>query len=220
MYNYCKPLERNSRLIGGKEKYMVENERVLVDRIYSGDSAAFQELVERHKKKIYYLAYDITGNHHDAEDVTQEVFIKVFRAIKTFRRDAKMSSWLYQITVNTSIDFLRKASSKSKRMMDKLANINIQDKLPGSGIYTENPEQSAEASIIQSHISHALHKISPKERSVFVMRHYNDLNIKEIAEILDVSIGTVKALLFRAIRKLRKELSGYLGSPGLEVSYE
>ncbi|MCD4665006.1 MAG: sigma-70 family RNA polymerase sigma factor, partial [Bacteroidales bacterium] len=63
---------------------------------------AFRELVERYKKKIYYLAYDLTGNHHDAEDMSQEVFIKAFRSLKNFRGDAKLSSWLYRITVNTA----------------------------------------------------------------------------------------------------------------------
>ncbi len=85
---------------------MVQDEQVLVDRISSGDSAAFQEFVERYKKKIYYIAYDITGDHNDAEDVSHEVFIKVFRSLKTFRRNAKISSWLYQISVNASIDLL------------------------------------------------------------------------------------------------------------------
>ncbi len=67
---------------------MVQDEQVLVDRISSGDSSAFQEFVERYKKKIYYIAFDITGDHDDAEDVSQEVFIKVFRSLKTFRRNA------------------------------------------------------------------------------------------------------------------------------------
>jgi len=193
---------------------MAQNEQALVDRIRSGDNTAFQELVEGYKKKIYYIAYDITGNHHDAEDVSQEVFIKVFRSLKTFRRDAKMSSWLYQIAVNASIDFLRKKSSKPTILMDNLERADIQESLPGSGIHAENPELSVEALMIQKHISEALQKVSPKERSVFVMRHYNDLKMKEIAEILNISQGTVKALFFRAIKKLRKELSYYLGNPG------
>jgi RNA polymerase sigma-70 factor (ECF subfamily) len=73
---------------------------------------------------------------------------------------------------------------------------------------------------MQNRVSQALQKVSPRERSVFVMRHYNELKTREIAEILNVSQGTVKALLFRAIRKLRKELSFYFGNPGLEATYE
>ena len=199
---------------------MVQDEQVLVDRISSGDSTAFQEFVDRYKKKIYYIAYDITGDHDDAEDVSQEVFIKVFRSLKTFRRNAKISSWLYQISVNASIDLLRKKSSKPEKSMDDTERADIQENLPGSSTHAQNPERSAEDLIIQNHISEALQKVSPKERSVFVMRHYNELKIREIAEILKVSPGTVKALFYRATRKLRKELSFYLGNPGLEVTNE
>lgn len=199
---------------------MVKDEQVLVDRFCSGDNTAFQELMERYKKKIYYIAYDITADHNDAEDVSQEVFIKMFRSIKTFRRDAKMSSWLYQITVNTCIDSLRRKSSKPKKFIDNIEKVNIKENPPGSGLHAEAPERSAEVSIIQNHISQALEKVSPRERSVFVMRHYNDFKMNEIAEILNISVGTVKSLLFRAIKKLRKELSSYLGNPGLEATYE
>jgi RNA polymerase sigma-70 factor (ECF subfamily) len=199
---------------------MVQDEQALVDRISSGDNSAFQEFVERYKKKIYYIAYDITGDHDDAEDISQEVFIKVLRSLKTFRRNAKISSWLYQISVNASIDLLRKKSSKHEKLMDDIERADIQENLQGSSNNAQNPEQSAEEIIIQKHISKALQKVSPKERSVFVMRHYNELKIREIAEILKVSPGTVKALFYRATRKLRKELSFYLGNPGLEVSNE
>jgi RNA polymerase sigma-70 factor (ECF subfamily) len=198
----------------------MESEQVLVDRISRGDSAAFQEFVDRYKKKIYYIAYDITGDHDDAEDVSQEVFVKVFRSLKTFRRNAKISSWLYQISVNASIDLLRKKASKPETSMDDIERADIQENLPGSSTRAQNPERSAEDLIIQKHISEALQKVTPKERSVFVMRHYNELKIREIAEILGVSPGTVKALFYRATRKLRKELSFYLGNPGLEVTNE
>jgi len=199
---------------------MVHDEQVLVDRISSGDSTAFQEFVDRYKKKIYYIAYDITGDQDDAEDVSQEVFIKVFRSLKTFRRNAKISSWLYQISVNASIDLLRKKSLKPEKSMDDTERADIQENLPGSSTHAQNPERIAEGFLIQKHISQALQKVSPKERSVFVMRHYNELKIREIAEILNVSPGTVKALFYRATRKLRKELSFYLGNPGLEVTNE
>jgi len=199
---------------------MAQNEQVLVDRFCGGDHAAFHELVGQYKKKIYYLAYDITGDHHEAEDISQEVFIKMFRSLKTFRRDAKMSSWLYQIAVNASIDSLRKKSSKPTKSLDEFVQPHIQVDLPGSMAQSLDPQRSAEASQIQNHISQALQNISPKERTVFVMRHYNDLKLNEIAEILNVTVGTVKSLLFRAIKKLRKELSSYMGHPVLEVPNE
>ena len=198
----------------------MENEQALVDRFCNGDVSAFQDIVELYKKKVYYLAYDITGNHYDAEDISQEVFIKVFRSLKKFRRDAKMSSWLYQITVNTSIDSLRTSSSRMKKLTDQLEEGNLQKNLPESGETTNDPERSLEAAMIQKQLSQVLQCVSPRERAVFVMRHYNDFKMNEIAEILNVSVGTVKSLLFRAIKKLRRELSIYMGNPEWEVTYE
>jgi len=199
---------------------MEENEQNIIDRICRGDTAAFQRLVERYKKKIYFLAYDILGDHHEAEDISQEVFIKVFRSLRNFRRDAKMSSWIYQITANTCIDALRKKKSKPQVNLEDFNHVSLQDNLAGNGTRVQNPELSAEASNMQHKIQNALHKVTPKERTVFVMRHYNDLKIKEIAETLQVSSGTVKSLLFRALKKLRKELSTHRGKSSMEANYD
>jgi RNA polymerase sigma-70 factor (ECF subfamily) len=199
---------------------MAQNEQMLIDRFCSGDQMAFYDLVGRHKKKIYYLAYDITGDHQEAEDISQEVFIKMYRSLKNFRRDAKVSSWLYKITFNTCIDALRKKTSKSSSSLDEAEQMNIiEDPLVGKS-FSFDPELDAEASQIQKQIAKSLENISPKERSVFVMRHYNDLKLNEIAEIMNVKIGTVKSLLFRAVKKLRKELSPFLGDRAVEVSHE
>ena len=199
---------------------MANNENILVERFCRGDGAAFHELVERYKKKIYFIAYDIMGNHHDAEDASQEVFIKMFRALRSFRQDAKMSSWLYQITVNTCIDSMRRGSSKLNRITDNLEEdrtINLSGK---SKISSTDPGRMTESELMQMRISQSLTKLSPRERTAFVMRHYNNLKMKEIAEILSVSVGTVKSLLFRAVKKLQKELSPYLGKSQLEANYE
>jgi RNA polymerase sigma-70 factor (ECF subfamily) len=199
---------------------MVQNDQLLINRICSGDQAAFHDLVGRYKKKIYHLAYDITGDHQEAEDISQEVFMKVFRALKTFRRDAKMSSWLYQITVNSSIDSLRRKSTKPAKPMGELDFISTNGNLIAGGAHHFDPVQSTESAQIQYRISQALQKISPKERTVFVMCHYNGLKLNETAEILNVTIGTVKSLLFRAIRKLRKELSPFMNDYQTETPHE
>jgi RNA polymerase sigma-70 factor (ECF subfamily) len=199
---------------------MAENDRNLIDRLCGGDPAAFHDLVGQYKKKVYYLAYDITGDHHEAEDISQEVFMKVYRALKRFRRDAKMSSWLHQITVNTSIDSLRKKSVRHAKSTGGLDHISTQENLVAGGAQDFDPLQKTESTQIQNRISQALQKISPKERTVFVMCHYNGLKLNETAEILNITIGTVKSLLFRAIRKLRKELSPFLNEYPMEISNE
>jgi RNA polymerase sigma-70 factor (ECF subfamily) len=196
------------------------DEQILIDRLCNGDQSAFHDLVGLYKKKIYYIAYDITGDHHEAEDISQEVFMKVYRSLNTFRQDAKVSSWLYQIAVNTSIDSLRRKSSKPATPMREFDQVGaLESEMPGVA-HSFDPVKSTESAQIQHHISQALQNVSTKERTVFVMHHYNNLKLKEIAEILNITIGTVKSLLFRAIRKLRKELSPYMYDIGVEAANE
>lgn len=199
---------------------MEENEIHLIERVCSGDIDAFQEIVERYKKKVYYIAYDIVGDFHDAEDISQEVFIKMYRALNRFRKDAKMSSWLYQITVNTSIDSLRKRRKKPHISVDDIAQIRASENAYQCASPDSNPERKAVASLMQKHIDLALHKITPQERAAFVMRHYNEFKINEIADVLEVSSGTVKSLLFRALKKMRRELSSFQAKDRWETNYE
>ncbi|MFA9452743.1 MAG: RNA polymerase sigma factor [Candidatus Aminicenantaceae bacterium] len=193
---------------------------VLAERVCQGDLSAFQGLVDQFKKKVYFLAYDVVGDHHEAEDVSQEVFIKVYRSLGSFRRDAKMSSWIYQITVNSAIDLLRKRKAKPSVTLENFDHIELRDAPRGTATAAVDPESSAEAALLQGRIEEALHVLAPRERAVFTMRHYNDFQINEIADVLEVSSGTVKSLLFRALQKLRRELAFYRGSGSWEINHE
>lgn len=168
--------------------------------------AQFRKLVEENKKNIYFLSLKLTGNHHDAEDLSQEVFIKVYKNFDSFRHEAKISSWLYRITVNTHINRNRNKMRKNLHSTEKIESV--------ASAYTEppaetNPERAARSGIIKAHIEDALSKLSARERSVFVLSHYNDMPRQEIADMLDIKTGTVKSTLFRAVAKLRRELSYY-----------
>jgi len=194
-------------------------EQVLVERVQNGETVAFRELVELHKRNVYYLALDLTGNHHDAEDLSQEVFIKAYRHIKDFRSDGKLSSWLYRIAVNTNINQYRKKSTQARKLQASYDELNpFQERFSGVND-ARNPEECAEAGLMQSHVEQALGRLTPKERSIFVLRHYNDLPLKEIAEIHQVKVGTIKSMLFRTIKKLQKELSFYREDFGLEKGH-
>ena len=186
----------------------MNDEQQLVERARNGEMGAFRELVERYKKKIYYLSLDLTGNHHDAEDLSQEVFIKAYRSLKKFRGDAKFNSWLYRITVNTCISQKRKKSVSAMTLQEDFDSENTSQQFSQKESM-HNPEHSAEAGLMQQHIDNALQQLTPRERSIFVLRHYNDLPLKEIAHILKITEGTVKSMLFRGIQKLQKELSFY-----------
>lgn len=191
-----------------REPERVNDEQALVQRARNGEMSAFRELVEQYKKKIYYLSLDLTGNHHDAEDLSQEVFIKAYRSLKSFRGDAKFNSWLYRIAVNTCISQKRKKSVSAMTLQDDFESESASQNF-GPGGTTHNPERHAEAGLMQQHIENALQQLTPRERSIFVLRHYNDLPLKEIAHILKISEGAVKSMLFRAIQRLQKELAFY-----------
>lgn len=168
--------------------------------------AAFRSLVEVHQRAVYFLALDLTGQHHDAEDLSQEVFIKAYRALDAFRGEASAYSWLYRITVNTFLNRRRKKALRLRQLWD---DFNLH------GTRDAAPEQELEADVRRRHVQAALRKLSPRERTAFVLRHYQDLSIKEVAGLMDVAEGTVKALLFRAVQKLRDALDFYRDELGL-----
>ncbi len=119
----------------------MKEEQGLVQRAQKGDLSAFRELVERYKKKMYYLAFDLTGSHHDAEDLSQDVFIKAYHGIHQFRGEAKFESWLYRIMVNTCISQKRKKSLASMHLDDELDQ-KEKDSQFHSDHFSTNPEQS------------------------------------------------------------------------------
>ncbi len=191
----------------------------LAEQVCEGDRDAFREIVDDNKKKIFYLAFDLTGSQQDAEDLSQDVFLKAFRSMHTFKGEASISTWLYRITLNAFMDLKRKKSfevEKNQQPLDEQLSTNrgsVFDENSAAG----NPENYAESRQMQMHIEQALERLSPRERSVFVMRHYQGMPGKEVGVLLGISDGTVKSLLSRAIKKLQKMLSFYRDSPEMEV---
>ena len=184
------------------------DEKALIRRAQQGEMNAFRELVERSKANVHRLAYDLTGSRHDAEDLAQEVFVKAFRSIASFRADAAWGTWIYRITVNACHDHRkrRKPTDEYDEADDGAAG---DDQSPG-------PDRQAEAEVMKRHIEEALDRLPEREREVFVLRHYHDLPLKEIADALRLAEGTVKSHLFRAIQQLRRELAFYRSDLGLE----
>jgi RNA polymerase sigma-70 factor (ECF subfamily) len=182
------------------------DENAIIEGMSRGDPKAFRELVELYKKKIYYLALDMAGNGVDAEDISQEVFLKVYRSFSTFRQGARLGSWLYRVTYNAAIDHLRRRGAAPEAVSDELIEAvgGSEGSLPRRA--AEDPADALEASQLQERIAQALGKVSPQEKAVFLLRHYDQLMLKDIAATLGLSIGSVKSYLFRAVRKLQKEL--------------
>ncbi len=196
------------------------DENAIIEGMARGDQRAFREFVERYKKKVYYLALDMAGNPVDAEDISQEVFLKVFRSFATFKRGAKIGSWLYRVTYNASIDHLRRKGAAPEPVGDEVLEARGREAagLPRGGAM--DPAAAVESSQLQARITRALEKVSPQEKAVFLLRHYDDLMLKDIAATLGLSIGSVKSYLFRAVRKLQKELGGPAAISGVEASHD
>ena len=198
----------------------MQEERNLIELAQNGDIGAFRKLVERHQKQIYYLAFDLTGNKQDAEDLSQEIFIKMFHSLKKFRGDSKLSSWLYRVTVNSWVNENRKGSGRLRKVQEPLEEDLVQDHVNGIGHQVADPEKEAESALLNKHLRKAFEVLSPRELSVFTLRHYHDLKMTEIGKILNLSVGTVKSLLFRALQKLRRELSSFRNGGWPEADHE
>jgi len=196
------------------------DESSLIAGMARGDEKAFREFVERYKKKVYFLALDMVGNSIDAEDISQEVFLKVFRSFSTFREGAKLGSWLYRVTYNASIDHLRRKGSVPAAVADEVLDSLSQRGAGLPGAAAPDPARAVESKLLQERIARALDKVSPQEKAVFLLRHYDDLMLKDIASSLGLSIGSVKSYLFRAVRKLQKELGNPALIAGVEASHE
>lgn len=193
------------------------DELALLERARDGDLDAFKDVVSTYRDIVYGVAYDLMNNPHDTEDVMQDVFLKVYRGLASFRRESRVSTWIYRITVNTCYDHLSKRSVRSMKPSDDLETPGLDAPLFQTQSASD-PERQASSRVLQEHISRAIERLSPRERSVFVLRHYQDLPLKEIANVLRISEGTVKSMMARALRRLQRELAMYRQEARLEES--
>ncbi|HID56907.1 TPA: sigma-70 family RNA polymerase sigma factor [Candidatus Poribacteria bacterium] len=182
---------------------------ILVKRFQEGDFEAFNELVRRYRKRVYEIAYNFTHNPDDALDLTQEIFLRVFKSLGTFRHRSSFYTWLYSISRNYCIDYTR----RKRRYREMEINENMPHRREDylySGGRIPPPDDKVEREELRRRIEEAIDSLPDMQRQVFILRHYEGLSLKEIAKVLNRSIGTVKANLFHATRKLREMLSPYV----------
>jgi RNA polymerase sigma-70 factor (ECF subfamily) len=166
----------------------------LVRQYQGGKESAFNELVLRYQEKVYWVARRFTNDHDNADDITQEVFCKMYESLKRFRGDSSLYTWLYRITVNVSLNFVRRQKLRDFLRLDELFEVESD--------HSEAPDSIVEKAEHQSLVEEAVASLPEKQRAVFVMRYYEELPYEQIAAILKTSIGGLKANYFHAIRKV------------------
>lgn len=172
-----------------------EEEKRLVQRAMKGSEAAFEELVRSNEKLVYNAARKLTGNPDDAFDVSQEAFIKAYNNLGSFRGDSRFSVWLYRLTYNCAMDFLRRNRDSNVMSMTAEDGGDIQINVPDSAPL---PEEEAEREELRREVREAVMSLDEDKRRVIVMREFNDMSYTDIAEALGIEEGTVKSRLARA----------------------
>ncbi len=179
----------------------------LVEGIKKGDREAFMAVIRQYQRKVFLLAYSYLRNKEDALDVVQETFLRLHQKAHMFRKGRNFQNWLLQMAKNICIDTYRKHHSKENEFRSEKSIDEIS--FPSS--HGDHDNSSSDLKVI---FSRCLEKLSEKQRMIFVMKHYNHLQYSEIAQILDIALGTVKSLHFKAVRNLRILMSPYLGRIG------
>ncbi len=183
------------------------SELQIIENLKKGNEPAFKQLVQDYQKKVVNTCYGMVHNMEDAEDIAQEVFIEIFRSIHKFRSDSKLSTWIYRIAINRSLNFIRdnkrknwflsfEDSLQSKNVIHK----NLQNK------NTDDPAYKLENTQRANILHETIGNLPTNQKIAFTLNKYEDLSYQEISEVMNVSVSSVESLLFRAKKNLQKKL--------------
>ncbi len=175
-----------------------------------GNQHAFRVLVERHSRPVFRLAFRMTGNEQDAEDVVQESFLRAYRQIARFDGRAAFGTWLYRIAANCSLDLIRARKIREDRRVSPTEEESL-GWLENVATQAPSPERLTQSGQIASLLRPALAQLSDMERTAFILRHYEGCDIEQISQVLGVKANAAKHTVFRAVQKLRRALEPVLG---------
>ena len=188
---------------------MEPSDSELISRARLGEVVAFEQLVHRYDRKVLSIASLYTRNEEDAKDIYQEAFLRVYRGLPGFRGKSQFSTWLHRVVTNVCLSYQRKTL--------KVKNVSFEDEEFGQTVAAtaaggDSPEELFGDAEISQHVSNALETLPDQQRLVFILRHFQDLKLSEIADTMNCAEGTVKRYLYLAVRKLRVQLQDVLES--------
>jgi RNA polymerase sigma-70 factor, ECF subfamily len=184
---------------------MEASQATAVAQVQAGDHAVFQALVEQHSLSLFRVAYRMTGSESDAEEIVQETFLRAYQQRKSFEARSNVGTWLYRIAVNGSIDLLRKRKRHDAHLE---ALDSDESSAPVLSLASSSPaaDRLVYSAQLGKRVARVLEQLSSVERAAFVLRHYEELSIEEIARSLGLSSSAAKQAVFRAVQKMRKAL--------------
>jgi len=187
-----------------------DEDAAVVQRVQQGDVAAFDQLVNKYRERLFSIVYNMTSNREDAADITQESFIKAFSSIRKFQGKSSFFTWLYRITVNTTLSHLKRNRFRRffslENMNEEASSREILETLS----VKNRTEKGALIHELQERLNEALQKLSPKHRTVVVLYEIEGLSHQEIADIMNASVGTVRSRLHYAKQQLQAYLHDYM----------
>ena len=191
---------------------IADSDALAVERTLAGDRDAYRVLVERHSSNVFRLAYRMTGNRPDAEEVVQEAFLRAYQKLGKFEARANFGTWVYRIAANYAIDRMRQRKKEEVRKVEPAVHEEGTESDPVTLVQdaAPTPERLAQSLELRKQMELALAALSHSERTAFVMRHWEGCAIEEIAEVLKSSSGAAKNTVFRAVQKLRLALQPFV----------
>ena len=187
------------------------NDAAAVAQVLAGDRDAFGVLVERHSRMLFKLGFRMTGNEDDANEVVQEAFMKAYKRLDRFESRSSFGTWIYRIATNCALDLLsRREQHEKNRVVEREDEEDGQElQLPSND---PTPERLVLGAEMQAKVNEVLNTLSPAERMAFLLRHFENQSIEEIAKALNIKEGAAKHSIFRAVQKMRKGLEPALRS--------
>ncbi len=185
----------------------MEKDAELIAMTLAGDEAAFSRLVARYRNAVYTIIYNMTGNHRESDDIAQEVFLKAFFSLRSFKGMAAFSTWLYRIAVNQSLNAAKKKKrpvfSLDEPFSDEDDSSSLADILPDTG---DPPDRQAERDAEQEHIRGLILALPENYRMAITLREIQGMSYEEVAEVMNIPVNTVRTWLFRARLSLKEKM--------------